>query len=131
MKISKFFLALFSLVLFASCSKDNDDDKSTGIEGRWVGTYVNDASGNTFYYSFNIKGNGVIEEVNSANQVVGTGSWQLDNATNVFTAKYAWPGGSDFSIIAAYDKNAKRLVGDWGYDNSNTDGGSWEMTKSN
>jgi hypothetical protein len=132
MKISKFILALFSLALFASCNKDNDDDvPSTGIEGRWVGTYVNDASGNTFYYSFNIKSNGVIEEINSSNQVVGTGTWQLNTSTNVFMAKYAWSNGQDFSVIAAYDKNAKKLIGDWGYDDSNTDGGSWEMTKSN
>jgi hypothetical protein len=132
MKISKFILtALLALTVFASCNKDNDDPKPTGIEGRWIGTYVNDASGNTFYYSFNIKAGGVIEEINSSNQKIGEGTWQLDPATNVLMAQYSWPSGGSYSIIAAFDKQNAKLLGDWGYGSSNTNGGSWEMTKSN
>jgi hypothetical protein len=135
MKISKImliaFTALAAITTFAACEKDKDDKTPVAIEGRWIGTYVNAASGNTFYFSFDIKPGGIIEEINNAGQKVGEGTWELDPATNVLMANYTWTNGQEFSIIAAFDKQNGRLLGDWGYDNSNTNGGTWEMTKSN
>lgn len=132
MKISKLLLVAFAMLsIFASCSKDNDDSNPVDIEGRWIGSYINDASGNSFYFSFKIKPGGVIEEVNNSGVAIGAGTWELDAATNVFTAKYTWYAGGIYSVIAAFDSESAKLVGDWGYGDSNTDGGSWEMTKSN
>lgn len=128
MKISKMILALLIAVLpFISCSKDNDDDKEHTIEGRWVGTYFNATSNSTYYFSFDIKNGGAIQEINSAGDVVGTGQWELNN--NILEAHYTWTGGGDFSVVAAFDKHAGRLLGDWGFGNSTTNGGTWEMTK--
>lgn len=132
MKISSIIsVILIAVTTLTACSKDNDDKKpaTVNIEGRWIGTYKNDASGNTFYYSFNIKQGGVIEEVNSSNQKIGEGTWKLEH--DILTASYIWPGGSKYSIIAAFNKNQGKLLGDWGYGNSATNGGTWEMTKSN
>ena len=131
MKFSKnlFFAIIAIATLFVSCSKDRNDPQPATIEGRWVGTYVNDASGNSFYYSFNIKAGGVIEEINSSGQKIGEGTWEIDN--DILTAEYSWPGGADFSVIAAFYKNEAKLLGDWGYDDSATNGGSWEMAKVN
>jgi len=130
MKISKIILIAFvALTGFISCKKDKVEKLTTAIEGRWVGTYVNDASGNSFYYSFDIKPGGVIEELNAAGQKLGQGTWKLEN--NILSAKYNWPGGNGFSILAAFNKEQGKLLGDWGYGNSATNGGTWEMHKQN
>lgn len=130
MKISKIILiALVALTGFASCKKDKVEAKTTGIEGRWVGTYVNDASGNSFYYSFNIKPGGVIEELNSSGQKLGQGTWEFEN--NILTAHYSWTSGSKYSVIAAFYKEDGKLLGDWGYGDSATNGGTWVMHKQN
>lgn len=130
MKISKIILiALVALTGFASCKKDKVEAKTIGIEGRWVGTYVNDASGNSFYYSFNIKPGGVIEELNSSGQKLGQGTWEFEN--NILTAHYSWTSGSKYSVIAAFYKEDGKLLGDWGYGDSATNGGTWVMHKQN
>jgi hypothetical protein len=133
MKISKIILFGFlAVIAFASCNKDKDKNNNpASIEGRWVGTYLNDATNQTYYFSFNIKPGGIIEEINSSNQKLGEGTWQLDNSTNVFMAQYSWTAGGSFSVIAAFNKNQAKLIGDWGFGSSNTNGGTWEMTKSN
>lgn len=129
MKISKIILiALVALTGFISCKKDKVEKQNT-IEGRWVGTYVNEASGNSFYYSFNIKPAGVIEELNAAGEKLGQGTWKLEN--NILSAKYSWSGGSGFSVLAAFYKVEGKLLGDWGYGNSATNGGTWQMHKQN
>jgi hypothetical protein len=130
MKISKIILIVcIALAGFVSCSKDNNNNNAVSIEGRWEGSYVNQASGNSFYFSFNIKPGGVIEEINSSGQKVGEGSWQLQN--NIFTANYEWTSGTEFSVLAAFYSEDAKLLGDWGYGNSVTDGGTWEMSKLN
>jgi len=131
MKISKIILlAAVALTGFVSCKKDNDDvSKQTTIEGLWVGTYVNNASGNNFFYSFNIKAGGVIEEINSSGQSLGQGTWKLEN--DILTATYQWTGGSKYSVLAAFYKDKGQLLGDWGYGSNTTNGGTWQMTKSN
>ena len=116
-----------------ACKKDNSTSlppsTPASLEGKWVGTYVNDASGNSFYYSFNIKPGGIIEEVNSSGEKIGEGTWTYDN--NILSAHYHWlpPHTSTYSIIAAYYTNTKKLLGNWGYGDSNTDGGTWEMAR--
>jgi len=131
MKISKIILiAAVILTGIVSCSKDkNDAGKQTTIEGVWIGSYVNDASGNSFYYSFNIKAGGVIEELNSSGQKIGQGTWEIEN--DILSAHYQWPGGSKYSVLGAFYKDQGKLLGDWGYGNSATNGGTWQMTKSN
>lgn len=131
MKISKIILiALVAVTGFISCKKDKAAPPQATIEGRWAGTYINDASGNSFYYSFNIKPRGVIEELNAAGQKIGQGTWKLEN--NILTAHYIWTGGgSGFSIIAAFNKANGKLLGDWGYGNSATNGGTWQMSRQN
>lgn len=129
MKISKIILiALVALTGFISCKKDKVEKQNT-IEGRWVGTYVNEASGNSFYYSFNIKPGGVIEELNAAGQKLGQGTWKLEN--NILSAKYNWTGGGAFSVLGAFNKEQGKLLGDWGYGNSATNGGTWQMQRQN
>jgi hypothetical protein len=127
-------IALFASTAFIACKKDHDSSvpppsSNASVVGRWVGSYVNDASGNSFYYSFNIKENGVIEEVTSSGEKIGEGTWTYQN--NILSAHYNWlpPHTSSYSIIASYYSNTGKLLGNWGYGDSNTDGGTWEMKK--
>ena len=131
MKISTVLLiALVSLPVLFSCKKDKDKPTITPtIEGRWEGSYINAASQNSFYYSFNIKAGGVFEEIGSNGQKLGEGTWSMEN--NILTAHYAYPNGNEYTVIAAYYKDQAKLLGDWGYDNSGTDGGTFEMDKKN
>jgi len=132
MKISKIILfAAVALTGFISCKKDKDavSNKQATIEGVWVGTYVNNASGNSFFYSFNIKPGGIIEELNSSGQKLGQGTWELEN--NILSAHYQWNSSSKYSVLCAFYKDQGKLLGDWSYGNSSTDGGTWQMTKSN
>jgi len=132
MKISRIILvAAVALTGFISCKKDKDDvsSKQTTIEGVWVGTYVNNASGNSFFYSFNIKPGGIIEEINPSGQKIGQGTWELEN--DILSAHYQWTSGSKYSVIGAFYKEQGKLLGDWGYGTSATNGGTWQMTKNN
>ena len=130
MKRSIIILVTFmSIAGLPSCKKEHANKNLSTIEGKWVGSYVNDASGNTFYYSFNIKPGGIIEELNSSGQLVGSGNWELSN--DILSAYYNYlpPSNSSYSVIGAFDKNSGKLAGDWGYGNNATNGGTWEMTK--
>ena len=126
MKITRIILiALMAVTTMVSCSKNHD--KTYSIEGLWEGTYVNQASGSTFFFSFNIKPGGVIEEINSSGQKIGEGTWELEN--NILLAHYSWPGGASYTVVGAFDSSEGRILGDWGYGSSSTDGGTWQMTK--
>ncbi|MEI9943673.1 MAG: hypothetical protein WDN26_05575 [Chitinophagaceae bacterium] len=126
------FIALFVSATLFSCKKDKDaTPANVAVEGKWEGTYINSASGNSFFFSFNFKSGGVMEEIDSNGEKIGEGTWTFEN--NILMAKYHWlpPYSSSYSVIAAYYKNTGKLLGDWGYGNSNNDGGTWQMTKKN
>ena len=131
MKISKWIIAaLAAVVMFTSCSKDNDDKDPVTIDGVWKGTYHDDATGETLFFSLRIEADTDLFEVNENGQDIGFGGWQIDNTTNVFMAEYAWnSNGQHFSLIAAFDAADGKLIGNWGYDASNTDGGTFELEK--
>ena len=78
---------------------------------------------------FNIKAGGTIEELNSSGQKIGQGTWEIEN--DILTANYQWPSGSKYSVIGAFYKDQGKLLGDWGYGSSATNGGTWQMTNSN
>ena len=130
MRILKFALvALFVSGLFAACSKDKTENPSEKIIGKWVGVYGFDNDNPDIYYSLNFKPGGVIEEIDQNGGVIGSGTWEMTG--NTITAHYAWhpPSTSTFTIVAAYNSSQQKLSGNWGYVNSATDGGLWEMTK--
>ena len=131
MKISEIILiAAVAITGLASCSKDkNDGRKQTTIEGVWVGSYGNDASGNSYYFSLNIKAGGIIDELNSSGQKIGQGTWEIGN--DILVAHYQRSGGSKYSVLAGFYKDQGKLLGNWGYGDSATNGGIWQMTKKN
>jgi len=127
-------ITLFASTVFIACKKDHESSvpppsSNNSIAGRWVGSYVNDASGNSFYYSLNFKANGVIEELKSSGEKIGEGTYTYENG--ILTAHYDWlpPHTSSYSIVASYYSNTGKLLGNWGYGESATDGGTWQMKK--
>ena len=130
--ILAFMLASF---IFVSCSKNHDDTHITpvpavGIEGKWSGFKGNDKEVPDNDIIFNIKAGGVIEELNAAGLVKGTGTWTL--VGDVFTAHYQFkaPLLTVYTYKATYDKvNGKLIDGIWGFDDSDWDGGMWYSNK--
>jgi hypothetical protein len=123
--ISIFLVAIAAIAIFASCKKDKKDPV-TAIEGRWVGEYVNN-SDQSYYYSFDIKSDGTIQEINGQGVVIGEGTWEMEN--NILTASYFWGNGDKFSVIGSFHPELGKILGNWGYDESVTNGGTWEMVK--
>ena len=71
-------IALFVSTAFIACKKDHVSTppaSNSSIEGKWEGSYTSDASGNSFYYSLNLKAGGVIEEINTSGEKIGEGTW--------------------------------------------------------
>ena len=110
-----------------ACSKSNSSNKPfESIEGVWKGTVVTEYDNEVYFWSFNIKSGGVLEVLNKTGGVLATGTWSIEN--NIFLASYT-EEGDKFSIIGSHNKSLGKLLGNWGYDNSTTDGGTWQMTK--
>jgi hypothetical protein len=132
MKLLKIvFLLAFGLSLFTSCKKDKDPVTvpSSQFAGIYVGKY---ATGNTtpiVFFSFNIKQNGTLDELDETGQVIGTGTWTLNGNTFKATSQYVSPATNVFALIASYDASSKKLTGTWGYGHNDKDGGKWHMTK--
>lgn len=131
MKQFTFSFAAFILsVLFVACKKDKtiQDVPAPTIAGAWAGQYGYYEYPDTYYYGFNIKSNGVIQEVNIHGVIVGEGTWKMNG--NAFTATYKSTGsaGKTYSVAATYDAALKKLTGTWGKGN-NVDTGEWYMLK--
>lgn len=123
-------VALGVLLLFA-CSKSTDKPASATIEGVWVGKYGTGDNKPSAFYSFNIKANGVIEELDVNGTVKGQGTWELENNILMATYQYLPPANNKFSVLGAFNAAQGKILGNWGYGESVTDGGTWEMTKKN
>jgi len=128
MRVVKFaMITLFLATAVIACKKEKNDPPAPSIQGKFVGAYGFDSNIPSIYYSLNFKPGGVIEELDDAGQLKGTGSFQISG--NIL-AKYVWANGTDFSIRATYNESVGELVnGTWGWDNSYTDGGTWAMQK--
>jgi hypothetical protein len=126
------FVAL-TMLLAVACSKSSDKPSpaTNSIEGIWVGKYGTGNNNPSSFFSFSIKANGVIEEVDSEGQVKGKGTWKLEN--KILSATYTWlaPSNTKFSVLGAFNAAQGKILGNWGYGASATDGGLWEMTKKN
>lgn len=129
MRVLKFaIITLFLSAAAMSCNKEKNDPPAPAIEGRFVGVYGFDSDVPSIYYSLNFKPGGVIEELDDAGQLKGTGTYQVNG--NILTAHYTWATGTEFSIRATYNEAQGELMnGTWGWNDSFTNGGTWSMEK--
>jgi hypothetical protein len=122
-------MLMIASATMVACKKDNDKPSNSAIEGKWVGKYGFDSETPSVFYSFQIKAGGILEEYGESGMKIAQGTWKLEN--NVFTGTTFSLLGSNnqYSVIAAYNAAKGELLGDWGYDESVTDGGTWTMKK--
>ena len=91
--------AMLASVLFIACSKDKDSTPAPQtLEGRFVGQYKFTNSAPTYYYSLNFKAGGILEEINSSNQKIGEGTWQLNGSTMTASYHYTFGNQTAFSL---------------------------------
>ena len=117
---------------FTACKKDSDKPAPT-LQGKWTGKYGMGNDNPAHFYSLNFKAGGVLEEINQAGEVRGTGTWEIDN-NNIITGTTVNtkdPVGVKFSIIASFYPSDGIVLGNWGYDDSATDGGTFELKSKN
>ena len=120
-------MALIVLLPFVACKKGGTSKATASIEGTWEGKYGNGNANPSLFYSLRFKAGGLLEEVGSNGQVKGTGTWEIES--NIIDAVYTSTGGTKYSLIGSFYPADGLVLGNWGFDNSSTDGGLWEMTK--
>lgn len=127
--MKKFLLVLLVAISFVACKKDNAS-AAASIEGKWVGKFGNGENKPASFYSFNIKPGGIIQELNQNGEATGEGEWQLDS-NNILFATYSTfpPNVKVYTVMGAFNAAQGKIAGNWGYDDSATDGGLWEMSK--
>jgi hypothetical protein len=144
------FLKLLCIVLmamlisaaFLACSKSKDivpettkkespvSHPTSAINGLWAGKYYGATKSIPVYLGFNIKSSGKLDVLNTAKDVIGSGDWTFNGT--VFKAAYTISSsGTTYSLAADYYNAADKLIGTWGYGSSDTNGGLWDMAKSN
>ena len=134
MKLLKFGrLLLFTAITLAACSKSHDAPPANdSVQGVWIGKFGTGAGNPSSFFSYNFKAGGVLEELTDNGQVKGTGTWKLDNKILTgYTINVVAPVGNKYSMIGAYNAEQGKILGNWGYGSSTTDGGLWEMSKKN
>lgn len=126
MKALKFFTILFlSTTTFFACKKDKDEQpKPFVFEGIWEGKIGTGSVTPTSQLKFNLKAGNVIERINSAGNVSGTGNWAL--VENDFAASYVLTSGTQIFMSGNFDPAAKKLSGTW---SNGSETGSWFATK--
>ncbi|MES2850692.1 MAG: hypothetical protein V4685_16655 [Bacteroidota bacterium] len=137
MKALKFIIAvLFFSAIFVACKKEDvkqlpptAPQGNSSLTGKWVGKYGYDAETPNIFFSFNIKANGMMEELNANGEVSGTGTWVKNGNTFTATHHYLPPYNSIFISSATFDPAAQRLSGTWKYSDAVTSAGKWYMIK--
>lgn len=135
MKSLKSIVIVWLLVsTFLACKKDHDKPvvppATSGIEGKYTGTYGFDNETPVDAFILNIKAGGVFQEIGvHSGAPTGQGTWQLSG--NKLTANYKmlFSPFNEYSVSLNYDANAKRLTGTWGFDKSISDGGTMDVKK--
>lgn len=127
---------------FLACSKNEDivpeviksespvADPASAINGFWAGKYYGATKSIPVYLGFDIKSSGKLDVLNTAKDVIGSGDWTLNGTA--FKAVYTISSsGTTYSLAADHYRAADKFIGTWGYGGSDSNGGLWDMTKSN
>ncbi len=121
---------LLLLVVFSACKKDSDSTPSVTFQGMWQGKYGDDNDKPSVFFSLHFKAGGVLEEIDTDGSIKGTGTYTIDNNNVVtgHTVNIKAPVGNKYSYVAAFYPNHAKVLGNWGFGNSATNGGLFELT---
>lgn len=125
------FLFVLCIGLFSACKKDEVEQPvtSSGVAGLYEGKYGLGSGSSVVFFSFNLKPDGVLEELDETGAIIGKGIWTITGKNFYGTSNYLPPATNKFAVKATYDATAKKLTGTWGYGNNDANGGNWHMTK--
>ena len=119
MKLTIALIALITFCCIMSCSKSDNNVKTTSFAGLWIGKYLNNGDVDSFYYSFDIRadGNMISSAIgNTNNSDACTGTWQLSDSTFTATLSLMTTGSPLVQNVAAtYDATQGTLTGSWNY----------------
>ncbi|RYY60175.1 MAG: hypothetical protein EOO05_10790 [Chitinophagaceae bacterium] len=131
LSIKSLAVCAIAIMTLVSCSKKNDDVQAPPaepIEGKWVGTFKGNSSNLVFYYAFNIKAGGKLEVLNQANNVLGTGTWKIEDG--VFFSVYQYTGDeTKYNLAAKYNEEEGTLNGSYGDGETDPSDGEFELSK--
>jgi hypothetical protein len=120
-------MSLIILLPFVACKKDGTS-KSVSIEGTWEGKWGNGNSNPSLFFSLRFNPGGVLEELGPNGEVKGTGTWEKEINNIIEGSYFNTVNNAKYSIMGAFYPSKGILLGNWGHDESATDGGLWEMT---
>ena len=106
MKLLNIFLLLvFSTLVFSSCHKNNDAPTvpATQLAGKYEGKFGTGSNTPSAFYAFNIKENGVLEEIKSSGEVVGVGTWTITGTNfrgSYQTTFHRWWSAQHVALLA-------------------------------
>jgi hypothetical protein len=125
------FIALFISTTFLACKKESDKPATpNAVAGVYSGKYGLGSEDPDNNYTLNLKAGGTIEELGmSSGNPVARGTWVLNGTT--LTAKYTmlYSPFNNYFLVAAFDASSGTFTGTWGYENSSTDGGKFQVSR--
>ena len=132
-QLKRFALVLFMSAAFLACKKDKESTPGTAgsanLIGKWVGSYGFDSDVPGYFFSLNIKSDGVIQELTSAGAAKGEGTWSMQGTTlkGVYTMKFS--PYNEYSVLVSFNSSTGKIEGSWGYDDNGADGGKILLAK--
>ncbi len=132
-------LALLVSYFLLACTKNNDivitgpvtnSPSAANVfpKGTWEGQYTKSSRDSAAYLGFNVLDNGSLLLLNESHEVIGTGSWVLNDS--LFNAYYIVYATQFTNTISGYAQcNPDKLYGKWQYNSNYQDAGTWFMDR--
>ncbi|GAO41418.1 hypothetical protein [Flavihumibacter petaseus] len=121
-------LALLTISLMTACSKSKDEKKGGGFEGVYEGKWGEEFDEPAYHYKLRFKSGGTLERLDESDVVIASGQWSR-NGIDVEGYYIFLDDGSKFSFAGLYTDFDGAILGNWGFDNSKANGGTFEIKK--
>jgi hypothetical protein len=127
--LKSYVLTMLVLTTLLGCRKDDPAPVQESISGVFEGKYGNGTKTPDFFWGFEIKPGGVINELNSAGEKIGDGIWTKSGDKFLATYHNDTPYNATYSLKAVYSTSEHTLTGTWGFGNNDSDGGTFRLTR--
>lgn len=123
-------LILLASVIFTACKKDkNDAALAAPFIGKWTGSYGFNGDAPAYFFSLQIKSDGVIQELNSSGVAKGEGQWTIQGKTLKGTYKMLFSPYNEYAVSAVINASTGKMEGSWGFDKNAENGGKILLAK--
>ena len=117
---------------FLACKKDkasSENPAATKFYGKWVGSFGFDEDVTGYFFSVNVKPDGVFQELNSSSVAKGEGTWKIEGNILRGNYKMKFSPFNEYTVLATINASTGKMEGSWGYDGDGTDGGKILLEK--